>query len=76
MCSSEEESELEDWTLGIGDMELVQEDVGPDEIFQRERVQTDEKREAALSLNFAATFRGKQRRGGQRREPGKKWPER
>lgn len=52
-------------------MELVQEDVGPDEIFQRERVQTEEKGEAALSLNFAATFRGKQRRGGQRRSLGR-----
>ena len=45
-------------------MELEQEDVGPDEIFQRQRVQTEERGEAALSLSFAATVRrGKEERG-------------
>ena len=45
-------------------MELEQEDVGPDEIFQSQRVQTEERGAAALSLSFAATVRrGKEERG-------------
>lgn len=50
-------------------MELEQEDVGPDEIFQRQRVQTEERGEAALSLSFAATVRG------EKEERGQGWPE-
>lgn len=40
--------------MGIGDMELVHRDVGPDAMFQRERVQNVERGGAALSLSFAA----------------------
>lgn len=42
--------------LGIGDMKLVHRDVGPDVMFQRERVQSVERGGAALSLSFAATL--------------------
>lgn len=45
-------------------MELVHEDMGPDEILQRERVHTEERGGAALSLSLAATFREKQVRWG------------
>lgn len=48
-------------------MELVHRDVGPDAMFQRERVQSVERGGAALSLSFAATlWRVAEERGTER----------
>lgn len=41
--------------LGIGDMELVRKDVGPDAIFQREGAECGQRR-SSFAPGFAATF--------------------
>lgn len=59
--------------MGVGDTELIHKDVDPNEIFQRERVWNEE-REVAFNLSLLPPLEGGKK--GQRREPGKKWPER
>lgn len=53
ICSYVEGTGLEDWHLGIGDIELVHKDVGPDKVLGE--VQSKERGGAAVSLSFAAS---------------------